>query len=416
MPFASTHVKLMNADNISLDVKTMQRPTQPAFAETVPDAAIEHECPPRKTYFNGRFLAASPAGVHRVAEELIIAVDSLLSEKPALGAAFDLTLVTPRNIRRQPKLDRVHDTTVGRLSGVLWEQFDLPRLTSSALCISLCNTGPLARRNAMTMLHDAQVYSMPASYSFAFRLWYKITQPLIGHRHKHILTVSDFSKSELVRYDVAPAEKISVIPNGCDHILRIRPDDAAITRLGLQNRTYVLALANIQFHKNIRILLKAFADPVLKHTTLALFGGATAADFEAIGHKPPDNVVFLGRISDAELVGLMQGATAFACPSLTEGFGLPPLEAMLLGCPAIVAPCGALPEVCADAALNADPHDAKAWATQISRLMTDDTLRAEMCARGKIQAGQFTWRRAARQLLQTIAEVENILAPEGLLL
>lgn len=382
----------------------------------MPGVAIEHKSLSRKTYFNGRFLAASPAGVHRVAEELIVAVDSLLCAEPALAAAFDLILATPTNIRRQPGLDHVHGRTVGRLSGILWEQFDLSRLTSDGLCVSLCNTGPLARRNAMTMLHDAQVYSMPASYSFAFRTWYKIIQPLIGHRHKRILTVSDFSKSELVRYGVAPAEKISVIPNGCDHILRIRPDDTAIARLGLANKTYILALANTQHHKNIRILLEAFANPVLKHTTLALFGGATAADFEALGYKAPDNAVFLGKIPDAELVGLMQGATAFACPSLTEGFGLPPLEAMLLGCPAIVAPCGALPEVCADAALTADPYDADAWVRQISCLMTDHCLREEMRDRGKIQAGQFTWRRAAHQLLKTIAEVENMLAAKELLL
>ncbi len=399
----------MNADNFSFDAKIMQRRPQSLLAKSSPPT-------PCRAYFNGRFLTASPAGVHRVAEELIVAVDSLLSAEPALAAAFDLTLATPKDIRRQPKLDLVHSKTGGRLSGVFWEQFDLPRLTSGGLCVSLCNAGPLVRRNAMTMLHDAQVYSMPASYSFAFRTWYKITHPLIGRHHKHILTVSAFSKSELVRYGVAPAEKISVIPNGCDHILRIIPDDTTIGRYALQNKPYVLSLANTQFHKNIRVLLEAFADPALKHTTLALFGGATAADFQAIGYGVPENVLFLGRISDAEMVALMQGAVAFACPSLTEGFGLPPLEAMLLGCPSIVAPCGALPEVCGDAALIADPHDATAWTEQISRLVKDEAMRDDIRAKGLHQAGKFTWDRAARRLLRTIAEVENIPVPKELLL
>lgn len=405
----------MTANNFSAGDRITQKRIEVSLAEPVPDAVAGRKKTPQ-IYINGRFLAASPAGVHRVAEELVIALDRLLASEPALAAAFDLTLSMPKNIRRQPKLDQLRSKRVGQLAGIFWEQFDLPRLTASGLCVSLCNTGPLIRRNAMTMLHDAQVYSMPASYSFAFRLWYKITQPLIGRRHKRILTVSAFSKSELVRYGVAPAGKISVIPNGCDHILRIKPDDTAIARLGLQNKPYVLSLANIQFHKNIRILLEAFADPDLKQTTLALFGGATAADFEAIGHKPPDNVVFLGRIPDAELAGLMQGAAAFACPSLTEGFGLPPLEAMRLGCPAIIAPCGALPEVCGDAALIADPHDAKAWAKQISHLVTDEALRNDMRAKGKLQAGTFTWERAARQLLRAVAEAENIPLPKALLL
>jgi len=386
----------MNADHFSLDDKPLQGRV-------------------RGTYINGRFLAASPAGVHRVAEELIVAVDRLFSMEPALATAFSLTLAIPRNVRRQPRFDQVGVRTMGQLTGVPWEQFDLACLTTSGLCVNLCNTGPLIRRNAMTMLHDAQVYSTPASYSRAFRLWYKIIQPLIGRRHKHILTVSNFSKSELVRYGIAPAEKISVIPNGCDHILSIRPDGTAAGRFGLLDRPYVLSLANIQFHKNIGILLDAFTDPVLKHTTLALFGGATAADFAAIGRKAPENVMFLGRITDAELAGLMEGAAAFACPSLTEGFGLPPLEAMQLGCPVIVAPCGALPEVCGDAALTADPHDATVWAAQILRLAADESLRNDMRAKGKARAETFTWERAARQLLRVIAEAENIPLPELLL-
>lgn len=400
----------MNADNISPEDMTMQKRTQVSLARTPSDIVQTS----RKAYFNGRFLTAVPAGVHRVAEEMISAVDKLLSEEPALAALFDLTLVTPQAVRHRPKLDKVGSRIGGRFSGVLWEQLDFPRLAADGLCIGFCNAGPLATRNAITMLHDTQVYSMPASYSFAFRLWYKIALPLIGHRHKHILTGTAAAKSDLVRYGVAPAEKISIIPHGCDHILRITPDETAITRLGLHSQPYVLSLANTQFHKNIGILLKAFADPALKQATLALFGGATAADFEAAGHKVPDNVVFLGRISDPELVGLMKGATAYACPSLTEGFGLPPLEAMLHGCPAIVS-CDALLEVCEDAALTADPHDATTWATQISRLMTDETLRNDMQTKGKKQAGKYTWRRAARQLLQTLAEVQKIPVPKMLL-
>lgn len=410
----STSAKLMNADNISPEDIIMHGRTELSSADVKPEAAINHKRPPRKIYFNGRFLTAVPSGVHRVAQEMIVAVDKLLIEDPALAAAFDLTLVTPPKVRHRPALAKVRSKIGGRLKGVLWEQFDLPRLTADGLCVGFCNAGPLIRRNAMTMLHDTQVYSMPASYSLAFRLWYKIALPVIGHHHKHILTGAAAAKSDLVRYGVAPAGKISIIPHGCDHILRITPDETAVARLGLDSRSYVLSLANTQFHKNIGILLKAFADPALKQATLALFGGASAADFEAAGHTVPENVVFLGRISDPELVGLMKGATAYACPSLTEGFGLPPLEAMLQGCPAIVS-CDSLLEVCEDAALVADPHDPAAWAAQISRLMTDEDLRNDMRVRGKVQAGKYTWQRAARRLLRMIAEVENMPVPEALL-
>jgi glycosyltransferase involved in cell wall biosynthesis len=257
------------------------------------------------------------------------------------------------------------------------------------------------------MIHDAQVYSTPASYSKAFRLWYKTVMPLMGWRHRRILTVSEFSKTELVRYGIAPANKIAVIPNGVDHILRIEPDQGAPKRYDLSGCAFVLSLANIQAHKNIGILLKAFATPRLQDVTLALFGGAKKADFETQGFVVPDNVQFLGRISDEELVALMIHAKAFACPSLTEGFGLPPLEAMAVGCPAVIAPCGALPEVCGDAALVADAYDPEAWSRQISRVVVDDSLRASLQKAGHVQAAKFTWSNAAKLLLDNILQLDR---------
>jgi glycosyltransferase involved in cell wall biosynthesis len=380
----------MNADNFSFDTETRV-----------------HTAASNRVYFNGKFLTAAPTGVHRVAEELIVALDHLLKAEPSLATAFDFTLVYPKDVRRRPVLTSIRDKCAGLFTWIPWEQIDLPRLTVNGLCVSLCNLGPLVSRNAITMMHDAQVYSSPASYSFAFRLWYKSVQPFMGWHHKRILTVSDFSKTELVRYGVARADKIAVVHNGCDHVLRVTPDRGAVVRHGLEDQPYVLSLSNTQHHKNISVLLAAFHAAKLQNVTLALFGGASKADFEALGFAVPGNVRFLGRISDGELSALMTGAAAFACPSLTEGFGLPPLEAMLLGCPSIIAPCGALPEVCGDAALVADPHAPDEWAKQISRLIEDKALHTDMRAKGYAHAGKFTWERAARQLLRNIADVEN---------
>ena len=150
------------------------------------------------------------------------------------------------------------------------------------------------------------------------------------------------------------------------------------------------------------MLLKAFRSESLKDVTLALYGAATRADFEALGHSVPANVLFLGRLTDEQLFGLLKQATALAFPSLTEGFGLPPLEAMALGCPAIVAPCGALPEVCGDAALWADPHQPDQWAHQIARLLDDPKHKAATIALGFRRAAVFTWEQAVRQLLTTV--------------
>jgi glycosyltransferase involved in cell wall biosynthesis len=196
-----------------------------------------------------------------------------------------------------------------------------------------------------------------------------------------------------------------VVYNGCDHVLEVRPDDGQLVTLNLTRKRYVLALANTQKHKNIAILLKAFAKSELKNVTLVLFGGATKADFETLGHVVPPNVRFSGRITDSELVGLMANAGALAFPSLTEGFGLPPLEAMALGCPVVAAPFGALPEVCGKAALYADPLDPDAWSEKIRTVLDDETVRQSLVSAGRRQAAIFTWKRAARSLFDAVKAV-----------
>lgn len=352
--------------------------------------------------FNGKFLTAAPTGVHRVAEELILAMDRLLAARKGEAGLPEAVVIAPSDAARTPPLAVIpverRRFLAGIARGIVWEQLSLPWLARKGMLVSLCNLGPVLHPNAITMIHDAQVHLTPQSYSRGFRLWYRFLQPLIGRTNRQILAVSHYSKQQLVRHGIAPAHKITVIHNGCDHILACRPDHGAPAAHGLQEGRYVLALANTQAHKNIPILLEAFADPRLADLTLVLFGAAGRQDFERLGAAVPGNVHFTGRINDDALAGLMSHAAAFACPSTTEGFGLPPLEAMMLDCPAIVAPCGALPEVCGDAALTADPHNAERWIEQIRALTDDPALAARMRLAGRAHASTFTWDKAARKL------------------
>ncbi|MBC7603515.1 MAG: glycosyltransferase [Ramlibacter sp.] len=374
---------------------------------------------------NGKFLqpSTSRSGVYRVAREMLVALDTALAKNPALASAIPCRVIVPGGQDKDLQLSciRVEVDQVSselsplrrKLHGALWEQLVLPRRAKGDTLISLCNIGPVLHSDAFTMVHDAQVYSSPGSYSRAFRTWYRFVLPLLGKRNRALLTVSDFSRKQLDEFGVASASHINVIHNGCDHVLRLVPDSSKVDTAGLAGKRYVVALANKQPHKNVAVLLKAFQSAALSDVTLALFGPAKREDFEAQGHAIPPNVKFLGFVSDEQLAGLLLQATALAFPSTTEGFGLPPLEAMVLGCPTVVAPCGALPEVCGDASLWAEPHDADAWATQIVRLCEDDALRADMQRRGRAHAAQFTWERAAHRLLETV--LGRSLADTGLM-
>lgn len=351
---------------------------------------------------NGRFLAARQRyGVFRVADQLSTHLDRRLAD---MGEGEGWSLAHPRLAGLTPQYGAIQSVEVRPLTGQAWEQITLPVAARESLLVNLCNLSPLGHRRAITMIHDTQVFTSPASYSPAFVAWYRFALPRIGAAADRILTVSDFSRRELIRHRVCPADKIVVIGNGVDHVLHCGRDPTIVSRLGLERGTYVVALANTQLHKNLRVLFEAFGRAEMRDVRLVLVGGAAEVGFRAAGHHPPPNVIYAGRISDGALCSLLEAAACLAFPSTTEGFGLPPIEAMLLGCPAVVAPCGALPEVCGAAALYASAIDAQAWARAITGFVDSLDTRAFWSARGRTHAASFTWAKSAERLHAVIDE------------
>jgi len=354
---------------------------------------------------NGKFLSAGPTGVHRVAGELSRALSRLIADGCPGTERLRLTGLAPHDAMARASALPLEIRWLGPGRGIAWEQVVLPLRKGKGTLLNLCNIGPVLARDAITMIHDTQVQLAPQSYRTAFRWWYRAVQPLIARRHRHLLTVSEFSRGQILRAGLCGPERISVVPNGTDHVLRQPADRAAFGRLGLAQGGYVLALASDLPHKNIAVLLRAFARPELAALRLVLFGSGGAEDFARRGVAVPPSVVFAGRVSDGELRGLLEGALALAFPSLTEGFGLPALEAMQVGCPVVAAPCGALPEVCGGAALYAEPRDAAGWAAALVRLREEPALRAWLVGRGLDQAARFTWENAARKLVEIVSSL-----------
>lgn len=356
----------------------------------------------QKLIINGKFLAAKPTGVHRVARQLLL---ELQKQQVQIEQLFSsgMYVAVPRNGKITCDIDQLRIETHSNFIGQVWEQFELPVNARGNLLLSLCNLSPIFSRNAITMIHDAQVYTTPRSYSLAFRTWYKFVLPQIGRRGLKILTVSQYSANQLVEYGVTTPDRVAIIYNGVDHVLGFGRDSSVNEALGLERNGYVLALSSTQKHKNIEVLLQAFAQE--PGSRLVLIGAAKRQDFTDKGIDVPSHVSFAGKVSDDQMRSLMEDALCFAMPSLTEGFGLPPLEAMMLGCPAIVAPCGALPEVCSDAALYADPYDPAAWANGVASLRRDPALRQKLIEAGRAQSGRFTWEAAGQMLMDTLRSV-----------
>ena len=227
---------------------------------------------------------------------------------------------------------------------------------------------------------------------------------------RRIIAVSERTRANIVRLYPEASEKVVVIRPGVD--AHFTPDAAgpgippALAALGLGAEPYLLFVGAARRKKNLEGLLAAYAQlpaVLVRATKLVLAGVRNPKESGLLARaqalKIADRVVFPGYVSDADLAELYRHAIAFVFPSHFEGFGIPPLEAMACGTPVIASAGGALPEVVGDAALMIQPGDRQQLADAMTRVLTNEKLRADLRRRGMERAPQFTWRRAAEQLL-----------------
>jgi glycosyltransferase involved in cell wall biosynthesis len=346
---------------------------------------------------NGRFFTRSPTGVDRFAAELLRAwlpqamrahsVRALVPAKSALKESHDLPL---------------KPSGVGALTGHAWEQLELPRHSGDSMLLNLCNTGPVARRRQLVVLHDAGTIANPDTYSLAFRSWYRWMFGGLMRRAGIVATVSKFSASELMKHVGGRAAGIELIQGAGDHILRAQSDARVIERLGLSGQRYVLAVGSRTPNKNLGGVARAAALLADLGCKVVAAGGSNARVFNGV-ELSGESHVLAGYVTDGELRALYENAACFVFPSLYEGFGLPPLEAMLCGCPVVCSDRASLPEVCGQAALYCNPDDPADIAAKLRRVLTSPALQAELREAGRARAREFGWSRAAAQLEELLS-------------
>ncbi len=345
-----------------------------------------------RVLINGRFLTRSMTGVDRFAFEL------LRLWLPLYGAKYSAQIVMPRGAPVAATYATLPSPVrVGSLNGHAWEQIELPMHSRGTTLLNLCNTGPIFREPQLCVLHDAAVMSNAETYSPAFRTWYRCLLGGLMRRARTVATVSHFSASELTRFFGRRKAALEVVYESGEHILRARSDSAILERLGLVGKRYILAVGSRARNKNFMAAVRAVAlldDPEVK---LVAAGGGNSRVFAGT-ELQADNLVLAGYVSDGELRALYENAECFIFPSLYEGFGLPPLEAMQCGCPVIVSDRTALPEVCGDAAVYCNPDDVADIARQLKRVLSSAALREELREKGHARARLFSWKRAAEKL------------------
>ncbi len=263
----------------------------------------------------------------------------------------------------------------------------------------------------VTTIHDLAFEHLPETFTRRGKAQLRLTVRRTARQAAQILTVSEFSRQDIIKTYRLPPERITVTHNGCEAQFTPQPTSEGEAekikhKFGIA-RDYLLAVGSVQPRKNLLRLLRAYVllreqQPSFQ-LQLVIVGRQLWLYKEVLREIKQQNfatdVIVTGYASDEDLPALYRSAVALVYPSLFEGFGLPPLEAMACGTPVITSNCSSLPEVVGKAALLVNPYEAADITQTIWKLAQDVPLRAQLREAGIEQARQFTWRAAAEKTL-----------------
>jgi glycosyltransferase involved in cell wall biosynthesis len=303
---------------------------------------------------------------------------------------------------------------------ILWEQFVLP-FKSQRHHVEVMyypdHTSALLKKNCPTIItiHDLAFLAHPETFAKKNRLYKSLAVARSARQADRIIVVSHATKQECLRWLEAPEAKLRVIHNGIDSCFKRIDDKDKLeqTRKKLDlPRQFILFVGTLEPRKNLVKLIAAYADlrrqRKIEHELIVV--GAKGWLFSEIFATVDklslkEHVRFLGYVTEDDLVALYNLARVLVYPSLYEGFGFPPLEAMACGCPVVTSNQSSLPEITGEAARLVDSNDATAIADGIFHVLDDANFRQGLIARGLERVKLFTWEKTARQILQVIDEL-----------
>lgn len=353
---------------------------------------------------NGRFLTQPLTGVQRFAREITRALDARISAGDVPAALKDVRwrLLAPASAPDDLSLSAISIERFGSGPGHLWEQGPLYWRARRDTLVGLGGSGPVLHSDQLVVIHDVTLFRHPASFGRGYRLFHGALGYILTRRAK-IGTVSYFSRGELADVFRVPADGIDVIYNAVDHFSDLQPDRDIVKRLGLVDAPFFLLVGTLKPNKNVEFAVRAFEALGDAGSKLVVVGGTDPSVFRDIAPTSRGNLIFSGRLSDAEIAGLQRRATAFLFPSLYEGFGIPPLEAMTQGCPVLAADIPPVREACGEAALYFDPHRTETLVEAMRKIASGGEERRQLKREGDENISRFSWRASAAILLNILA-------------
>lgn len=306
----------------------------------------------KKIVINGDYLAFDTfAGVSRFATELLSEFDLLLD-------SLDVEMVTPEYANEIPQFQNIRVIKYGNQSILKWKNTALPKYVkkNDALLVDLTQAFPINVKG-VTCVHDCIPELIPTAYSGFVGKYIKKPLKLIQRRRVvknsvAILTVSDYSKHDITRLYHLNPNKIAVVGNAWQHIERTPYDNTIIAKYNLDTSEFYFTLGSRVPHKNLQWIVAAAQQ---NKDSLFVVSGENSYSKNFDEDRFPQNIIFTGYISDGEIRSLMAKCKAFILPSIYEGFGIPPMEALAEGAPIIISNTSCLPEIYGDSAHYIDP-------------------------------------------------------------
>lgn len=336
----------------------------------------------KKLIINGRFLSQQITGVQRVAHELVRELDKLVESEN-----IEIVILAPKNIIFENLYKNIKVKKVGYLTGILWEQLELPfySIKEKGMLINLGSVAPIINTGIVD-IHDISFRVNPKFFSKKFSWYYRVLIWILVRTSKKIITVSEFSKQEIIKYYKIPDEKIEVIYNSWEHILRIEQDMSILKKFNLEKKNFYLAVSSVAPNKNFKYIIELAK--LYPEKSFVIVGKKNIKVFGELGIENLKNLVWCGYVSDEELKALYMTCKGFIYPSFYEGFGLPPLEVMGCGCKNIyVSKTSCLPEIFGDSVVYLNPY-------KIEKI-----LKNNLSLNNKV-LDNYNWKISAKKLLK----------------
>lgn len=301
---------------------------------------------------------------------------------------------------------------------LFWDQVTFPKRASKAkvdLLHQPCFSAPLFYRGKVVVTcHDLISIFFPKNLPLASRLFYSKWMPFSYRRADMIIAISEHTKRDIMALLKIPESKIRVIHSAASKDFRPIRSKAILAKVQkkyLTGKNYLLHVGTLEPRKNLPFLVRAYALAVREGIDAKLvITGKKGWYYEGLFRLVDelhlnDKVIFTGYVAEHDLPALYSGARTFVFPSIYEGFGLPPLEAMACGTPVISSNTSSLPEVIDKAGILLPPKDERLWAKNIFKVLKDSRLGKTLSEMGLRQARKFSWEETARKTIEVYEEV-----------